>query len=257
MTLRPTIDRAWIERAADREPLAHAYALWDLLRQPERVRFVSAVRGDETVGYLLIWLGRPDWPVVHWFGDPAEAAVLREALPRPPFVAVVPPEAEAIVVGSFPEARRYPLLMLWREHGPSAVEAGPVRPLARSDRPLLEAWSRAHDEPMLAEYAGVDPGVEPTWGAFEGERLVGVARAAVRLPRVWVVGGVYIDRPARGRGLGRRLVAAAIDAAEAGGAHVGLFVREDQGPAVGMYERLGFRTVGRRAWLDVGARLEP
>ena len=66
--VRPTIDREWLERAESAEPLTHAYALWDLTRTPQLVRFASAIRGETTVGYLLLWLGAGDRPVVHWFG---------------------------------------------------------------------------------------------------------------------------------------------------------------------------------------------
>jgi len=90
--LRPTIDRAWLETAAAADPIAHALALWDLDRYPDRVRFVSALKDERTVGYLLLWLGHPTTPVVHWFGTTEDARALAEGLPPRPMVAVVPEE---------------------------------------------------------------------------------------------------------------------------------------------------------------------
>ena len=80
-----------------------------------------------------------------------------------------------------------------------------------------------------------------------------MARAAARLPRVWVLGGVFVEPSLRGRGLGRDLVAAAVAEAERAGARAGLYVRDEPAPALRMYEALGFQEVGRRSWLDVGA----
>lgn len=253
--LRPTIDRPWLEGAARADPLTHAYALWDLLYLPRSVRFVSAVEDGRTIAYLLVWLGRPHKPVVHWVGETARAAALARRLPRAPFVAVVPPGAEPAVTSLYPLAQPTPILLLWRERaapGPTDPE-GLVRRLGRADRKSLVAWSRRGDRTERPDYAALDPTEEPVWGAFESGRLVGVTRAAVRLPTVWVVAGVYVDREARGHGLSRRLVGALIEEAELGGAPTGLFVREDAAAARHVYAGLGFRPVGRRIWLEVPA----
>ena len=249
--VRPTIDRRWLERAASREPLTHAYALWDLDRTPVQVRFASAVRGEETVGYLLIWLGQRERPVVHWYGAVDLAGPLLKAFPAAPFLAVVPPEVEPTVAAAFPGAVPTALRMMLRERAWLDRRAGSVRRLAREDRPQLEALVQGEDAPDLGFYLGVDPGAEPIWGAFAGGRLVGVARAAVRLARLWVLGGVFVQPAHRNEGLGAALVTAVVIRAEASGAAVGLYAREEPANALRLYERLGFREVGRRFWLDV------
>ena len=248
---RPTIDRTWLERAARDEPLTHAYALWDLDRAPQTVRFVSAVRGEETVGYLLVWLGRTDQPVVHWFGPPGLADRLVRELPRPPFVAVVPPAVGPAISAAFPRSPSTPLKMMVRGPGGLPPSEAPVRRLGREDQARLSELLRGPAEPDLSGYVGLDLESEPTWGAFDGERLVGVARAAVRLPRIWVVGGVFVEPDRRDEGLGRGLVSAVVEAAERTGARTGLYVRADPGPAMWLYEGLGFREVGRRLAFDV------
>lgn len=252
--VRPTIDRRWLERVSASDPLVHAYALWDLDRTPGEVRFVSAVRGEETVGYLLIWLGRRAGPVVHWFGDADLAGVLLPAFPRPPFTAVVPSDVEPAVVSAFPGAKAARLRMMVRAPGtPSPGAGGAVRRLERAHRAALVELTSSYDTSELAAYAGLDPETEPMWGAFQGDRLVGVARAAVRLTGIWVVGGVFVEPPSRGRGLGLALVGAVVAEAERAGARTGLYARDDARAAVRLYERLGFREVGQRSWLDVRA----
>ncbi len=249
--LRPTIDRVWLERAAAADPLAHAFALWDLERAPGSVRFVSALRDGETIGYVALWFGGGARAIVHWFGSADSAGALAGALPPPPFAAVIPPEAEATVTRRFPSARSRTVRLLLRERGPAPPPAG-VRQLGREGRAALDRLVREEDDPELAGYASLDPGADPAWGAFEGGRLVGVARAAVRLPTIWIVAGVFVVPVARGRGLGRAVVSAVLRAADEAGARTGLYVPEDASAARHLYGRLGFREVGQRRWLEVG-----
>ncbi|MGI0156549.1 MAG: GNAT family N-acetyltransferase, partial [Thermoplasmata archaeon] len=255
VTLRPTIDRPWLEAAARSDPVAHAYALWDLDRFPTQVQFVSAVRGEVTVGYLLVWLGRPATPIVHWFGPEAVAPALAEGLPPRPLIAVVPVEIAPLVERARGPTRTCALISLVARPGDGPSEpAGPsrARRLTRNDRVNLVALTSGESGLVPSEYPQLDPAHEAIWGVFEGERLRGVAQAVVRLPTVWVLGGVYVDPAARGRGFGGELVRAVVGAAEQVGAPVALYVREDRSDARAMYARAGFRPYGRRVWVDAG-----
>lgn len=247
------IDRPWLEREAARAPVEHAYPLWDLLHDPTRVRFVSARLGDRTVGYLCVWLGRPERPIVHWHGSGPEASALVAALPGPPFIAFAPREAEPWIAARRPRASVVPLQMMLRERAAGLPSGELARRLQRADRPALEGLLRTEREEELAGYSGLEPEVDPAWGVFANDRLLGVARASVRLPLLWVVSGVYVRPEARGRGLGRSLVGAVIAAAAEAGAPVGLFVREDAEPARRLYAHLGFRAVGERRRFTVPA----
>lgn len=258
--LRPTIDRAWLEAEAHREPVLHAYALWDLRTAPDRIRVVSAVAGDRTIGYLLVWLGHPAGPVVHWVGSDPETEPLAEALPPRPMVAIVPEEFRDAPTRSRGPVRDFPISAmvapaLFAERGWPAPDG--VRPLVRADRPALLRWIAGVDDPVVGEYAYLDPDADRIWGAFAAGELVGVARAAVRLPEIWVLGGVFVSPDARGHGWGRSLVRTVMRAAAEAGAPLALYVREDREPARRLYESLGFRPVARRTWLDAGAGLAP
>jgi ribosomal protein S18 acetylase RimI-like enzyme len=263
MELRPTIDRGWLERAAAKDPFVHAYGLWDLDHVPNRVRFVSALDGPETVGYLLVWLGHPTCTVVHWVGSDPRARVLAEALPSRPLVAIVPEMFQDVVVAARGPARPSTLLLLAHEPvepsrtTPRLPALTPVRRLERADHTALVEFARRQADPVAAEYPGLDPGEDWIWGAFEGGKVIGAVRAAVRLPDVWLVGGVFVDPAARGRGVGQALVEAALASAREEKVRVGLYVREDRVDARRLYERLGFRPLGRRTWLDLGAGFAP
>ena len=258
--VRPTIDRRWLERVAALDPVAHAFALWDLERNPGRVRFFSAVEGETTLGYLLVWLGHPAAPVVHWFGEGPGVHWLAGVLPPRPCVAIVPPSIADVVEEARGPGRRVRLRVLTREPRGGSGPAAPVpgtRRLTRRDLPELTRWVQLQTDPVTAEYPAIDPDVERAWGAFDGERLVGVVRAEVRLPRVWVLGGVYVEPPARRQGWGRALLGAAVAAADEAGAGAALYVREDREAAQRLYETVGFRPVGHRFWVDLGAGLSP
>jgi ribosomal protein S18 acetylase RimI-like enzyme len=258
--VRPTIDRDWLESAAAKDPIAHAFALWDLDHNPGRIRFFSVFRGEATVGYLLVWLGHPTAPIAHWFGTSPEAHRLAAVLPERPSVAIVPPPVVQRVEEARGVGREYDIRVLARQRGeppPSVAHEGNIRPLVRADVPMLGDWARRQSDPVAAEYPYLDPEVELTWGAFDGERIVGVVRAEVRLPQIWILGGVYVHEAHRGRGWGRELVGAALRAASAAGASTALYVRADRDAARALYGGLGFREVGRRVWVDLGAGLAP
>jgi ribosomal protein S18 acetylase RimI-like enzyme len=140
---------------------------------------------------------------------------------------------------------------------PGLSRSTAVRRLERGDHSALVEFAGRQSDPVAAEYPTLDPGEDWIWGAFEDEKLLGAVRAAVRLPDVWLVGGVYVDPAARGRGIGRALVEAALSSAREERVRVGLYVREDRLEARRLYERLGFRPLGRRTWLDLGAGFAP
>jgi len=226
----------------------HAYALWDLVQAPDRTKFVSLVRDGATRAYLLLWHGNPTSVIVHWVGD--ADPLLLGALPPPPCVLLVPEPAAELVRTSRPGRPDFPTLMMVRSPNRDLPESSRgVRRLTGRDRGLLPNVVEP-GSPFHAGYARLDPAVEPVWGAFDGERLIGVAHASVTLPFVWVIAGVYTRPEHRGRGIAQAVTAAACRAAESVGATATLFVREENLPAVRAYEHLGFEGVGRKYWFD-------
>ena len=88
------------------------------------------------------------------------------------------------------------------------------------------------------------------FGAFDGEQLVAVAglgRESLRkLSHKAFLWGVYVAPEARGTGVGRMLITAALDFARSvpGVRQVNLTVNADSTAAIGMYRSLGFREFG-------------
>jgi GNAT superfamily N-acetyltransferase len=258
LELRPTIDRRWLEDAGAADPITHAYSLWDLDRFPEQVRFVSALRGGEMQGYLLVWQPPRGPPVVHWVAPPLPELV--SALPLRPLIVVGPEEVRPLVHHARGPCVDRSLLVQAAALGtrPAVTPLDrQVRRLTREDVRALEGFVRASEDPMVEGYAGLDPGSEVIVGGFEGDRLVGLARASIRRPSIWVVSGVYVQPAQRNQGWGRAVTRAVMHEAELAGAPCALFVREDRVEARAVYDRLGFHEVARRAWLDCGTGRVP
>lgn len=124
-----------------------------------------------------------------------------------------------------------------------------------------ELWSRVGDslalfgnEPTVAEQLrGIeeetfDAGHKRWLGVRNAEGEIVALAALVLLEGVGYLDNVATFPQARGRGLASSIVTRAIELArEAGADHVSLFADPDNAAVVRMYERLGFREVGRLA----------
>ncbi|MGQ0536126.1 MAG: GNAT family N-acetyltransferase [Methanobacteriota archaeon] len=94
-----------------------------------------------------------------------------------------------------------------------------------------EGWAFSETDLMRIRALGV------LWGAFADTGLVGVT-SAMRFGPVGWIGNVVVDARERGRGVGTRLVARAVQALESDGARsIGLY---SMPKAIPLYERLGF-----------------
>jgi GNAT superfamily N-acetyltransferase len=258
--VRPTIDRDWLETVAETEPVVHAYALWNLDRHPDRVRFTSVVRGTATLGYLMLWPVNDGTTIVHWVGESKDTGPLVDHLPGRPLVVVCSESTGAAVEHARGPAVVHPILVEEAPAGappPMGPQDEAVRRLRPDEEPALRDFAGRQRDRIGSAYGSIDVHEEPIWAGFDDGRIVALARPAVRLPRLWVVSGVYVDPDRRNRGWARAVVRAVMTEAAAVGAKCGLVVREDSAAARSVYERLGFRTVARRLWVDAGAHREP
>ncbi len=259
--------RRELEELARDDRIAHAFALYDMEHFPEKVRFVSLRRDGRPVAYLLIWYGDPSKPVVHWAGG-TESLPLSMALPKPPFVALVPPEVIAGVSWP-PPGRSFPLELWARSQRGAPTDKvtsskgdPTTRRLMAKDRPLLHRFAARHRaDPPLAALGEADLERVRLYGTIverEGlSTLVAVARTLAELPEVWIVGGVYTEPEERGRGHGRRVTGGLADEAHLSGADCALYVRADNQPALSVYRSLGFRRIAVRQWVDAGGGPPP
>jgi|GEM_PF-488264 len=256
------IDRRWVEDQARHEPIAHAYALWDLDHAPDRTEFWTYRSGGLPTAYLLVWRGIPASPMVHWVGDES-ALDLLAALPPRPLVAVVPEPLADRVVGARGPGTVYRTLIMARDVGAGTLRPdGGARRLVPTDADEFRRFTATPDPEIGRGYGGADlvrltEAGESVWGVFDGDRLVGTARTPVHMPAVWLVSGVVVAATHRNQGLGSAILSALLRAADAEWVRCALYVRADNAPALKVYERLGFVAIARRAWIDLGSGRAP
>lgn len=120
-------------------------------------------------------------------------------------------------------------------------------------------FARRHADVFLAaSYARVDPAVARVMAAEDDQgNLVAVARTQVEVPGLWIVGGVFTAPEARRKGLASAITSDLVHQAAVNGADTGLYVRDDNLPALSAYRKLGFRVGFTRSWLDAGAGRSP
>jgi len=133
------------------------------------------------------------------------------------------------------------------EARPTAVA---VRTIASVDtHPLRRAVLRPGQPPEAAVYPGDDDPRTRHFGAFAGDRLVGIASLYAESrsgepARGWRLRGMATDPSARGQGAGRALLVACVEhvAAEGGGE---LWANARIG-ALDFYTRAGFEVISER-----------
>ncbi len=122
---------------------------------------------------------------------------------------------------------------------------------AAADAFTSTAEERAAQPPSWWVARIADPkGLSQAFGAFDGEELVGTvtvefsAKPKTRHKALLI--GMFVGEAARGRGVGRALVRAALAAAAArpGVQVVTLTVTEGNAAAIALYEACGFRVFG-------------
>lgn len=247
----PGIDPAWLDERAREDPIGNAWAVWDLQRFPDRVAFVTLREDGVATAYLLIWRGALPLQAVHWVGEARDPAPLLEQFPGPPLYATAPLSvAEAVgrragVTPGVVQLRGFDP----ERSAPPEVE-GRARALTAADATALRDFANASPERLITAYRTADPVADRVFGAFVGDRLASVARVQVALPAVWVIGGVATLPSFRNMGLATDVTRLITQRALAVGARPALYVLEHNDVAVRLYDRLGFVTVERRAWID-------
>lgn len=119
---------------------------------------------------------------------------------------------------------------------------------AAGTRPLRSAILRPGQPPDMLVYPGDDAPDTLHLGAFEGDELVGIAsiyhepQPGDERPGAWRLRGMATIDRVRGKGHGRALLTACIDAIRARGGE--LLWCNARTPAMGFYKSLGFSVRG-------------
>lgn len=98
---------------------------------------------------------------------------------------------------------------------------------------------------------------QPVYGIFVNSTLVSAATFHVRLPEIWIIGGLFTKPEYRNRGYATSITSIMVKDALKQTALVGLYVREDSSPAKHLYQKIGFKPHRKIKWLDYNTGLVP
>ena len=235
------------------DPFSHAYLMYDILYNMHRIKlYLNYDRGIR--GYLLEW----HWETVTSFTFWGECRQLVKFLPRPKTYTFInlQMEDEHLIKAIFEKLKGLKFKvktfidMATDEDHFNSIIKHKVRKLTIDNlKDLLElrkVEGRLVTERTVAETLRM----QRCYGIFENGKLVSVAHTYVRLPEIWIIGGVYTRPEYRGRGYATSVTSAVTRDAVQSGALAMLHVAEGN-PAYRIYERIGYREVARRKWIIV------
>jgi RimJ/RimL family protein N-acetyltransferase len=241
--------------------LRHVFAYYDIQYKPEHTSMYVAFNEEASIeAYLLVYTALR-FPSVILEGEaPAVERLLAQA-PKNAMIIHAEPHLLGVVKKKFPEAKVYvENWMLVKKDEARFFDSPLVRRLEVEDATkLLHLLSTREDRvPESKEKYEEMIRSMPVYGVFlNNETLVSYAASFLQLPEVWMIGGVYTHPKSRGKGYATLAVSAITKHALGSAKAAALFVRSDNYPAIKVYEKIGYRKVGEKLWIDVNTGLKP
>ncbi len=239
--------------------IRHVFAFYDIQYDLEHTTMHAAFDKHALRGYILTYTAvTPPSVVLDATSNAAEKLITYASEDK--FVLHTLPNLLPIVKRRYPEAKCYiENWMLVRKGEAAFFKSKIVRRLSMVDAfrfaelltnrsYLLPAEEERHEE-MIRE--------NPTYGVFMGERLVSYASSFLQLPQVWMIGGVYTHPELRNKGYGTLVTSAVTEEALNNAENAALFVGSGNYPAIRVYEKICYRKIGERVWVDVGTGKAP
>lgn len=247
---------------AESDPYTHTYLVYDLVYQIDKTSAWFHVEGDEIAGYVLLWRGdRAD--AIHLWGDALPLMGLIK-LERSTVMQVHNPGLLERLLSRI-EGLRVCAEVKVEQYLDMAVSEREFKPYRRWSTTTLDPHDPSHARALaeLKAFQGVSMTLEEAsraierlryHGVFSGDKLVSIAGAYVRTPRIWVIGDVYTHPEHRGRGYAKAATSSITEFALASGAEALLHVSRDNKPAIRVYESLGYRVIAEKPWITCKAR---
>jgi len=240
--------------------IRHVFAVYDIQNDPQHTTTYVAFENGNLEGYILIYTAA-DVPSVILECEGKVAERLLEHAPPSKFIVHAPPNLLPAIKKRYPDAEHYVEdWMLVRKNEGRFYRSELVRRL-RSEEDALKLANlllSRKDRPagMLRKYADWVSKM-PMCGVFEEGQLVSYAGSFIQLPQIWLIGGVYTDPEHRNRGYATLATSAITEEALKMAEAAALFARSDNHPAIRTYEKIGYRKIGEKVWVDVGTGLKP
>ncbi|MEM2093040.1 MAG: GNAT family N-acetyltransferase [Candidatus Bathyarchaeia archaeon] len=253
-------NRQNIIRFLERDPVRHVFALYDIQHELANTRMYVCFDNEDLEAYILIYRGTT-FPSVILEGKKEVAESLLEYAPKSNFILHAPKNLLPLILERFPNAKYYieDWMLVNRGHV-KFFRSQLVRILSglNDAERLMKLFSTDGNRPKESLEKNLERiSKTPVYGVFVDEELVSCAAAIVRLPKVWLVGGVYTHPSYRNKGYATLAASAVTEEALKTAECASLIVRRDNFPAIRVYEKIGYRKVGEKIWIDMGTGLKP
>jgi len=233
---------------------------YDIQYEPEHTTMYAAFENEKLKGYILVYTAM-EFPSVVLECDSDLAAKLVGYAPENRYIMHISPNLLPIVKDRLPDAKHYVEdWMIVKKGGRSFFKSELVRKLRTKDdaSKLVRLRSTEEDAPRRT----IDKQLNwisrmPVYGVFIGDELVSFAGSFIQLPQVWMIGGVYTHPNHRNRGYATLATSAVTEEALKHAGTAALFVRSDNYPAIKVYEKIGYKKLGEKLWIDVGTGMKP
>ena len=257
------VDKRNREHFIDRissDVLKHIFAFYDIQFDPDHTTVHAAFENDDLIGYLLLYTAT-DVPSVILECEPRVAEQLIRKAPENRFIIHTSAHLLNAVKQRFPDAKNYlENWMLVEKDTANLLPSKLVRRLSteKDAAAFAKLVLNRKDRPKrnLKKYLDWIAKM-PMYGTFVENELVSYAGSFIQLPQVWMIGGVYTAPDHRDKGYASLVTSAVTKEALRKAEKAALFVRSDNLAAISVYEKIGYRKIGEKLWIDVGTGMKP
>jgi len=240
--------------------ISHVFAFYDIQREPDYTTMYAAFENGSLKGYVLIYTAL-EFPSVILECESDTAEKLIEYVPENRFIMHVPPNLLPIVKRKFPHAKCYVEdWMIVKSDDAIFFRSKLVRRLHIEDdaSKLAMLLSNRKDRTTgtVKKYVELIS-KQPIYGVFVNDELVSYAGSFIQLPHVWMIGGVYTHPKYRSKGYATLATSAVTEEALRNAETAALFVRSDNYSAVRVYEKIGYKKIGEKLWVDAETGMKP
>jgi ribosomal protein S18 acetylase RimI-like enzyme len=245
-----------------KDPARHAFALYDLIREPENTTlFIATGANGAVAGYLLIYKTTRYLSIILDSTRDVAEELLRFA-PREKGILFIPSDLLSIVKANVSSTRIYveDQMSLTREKSNLPPSTAARRLTGDDAKMVAELYTSgdlggSRDADISATQKRLERGF--FFGVEVDGRIVSVAGTLAVMPEVSVIGGVFTHPRYRGMGLAKTVTAAVAHHLFGISNLITLYVRSDNKSAISAYRSLGFEKTGERFWVDMGTGLQP
>lgn len=243
-----------------KDAVRHVFALYDIQYEIANTKMYVAFEGEVLKGYILIYTGTA-FPSIVLEGESEVAKALIKYAPRDNFILHVPRDLMPMIAEKLSNIKCYVENWMLVKRGHANFFNSPqVRRLSDLEdaRKLMMLFSTNEDRPQESLNKNLERiNKTSVYGVFINGELVSCAASLIQLPEVWLLGGVYTHPNHRNKGYATLATSAITEETLKNAECATLFVRNDNYSAIRVYEKIGYKKIGEKLWVDVGTGVKP